>query len=173
MIFNEEFMPKSDQEIHSNRYMLIPRTLILVIRGDEVLLIKGGPRKRLWANLYNGIGGHIERGEDVITAARRELKEEAGLIVADLCLVGTILVDASDSTGVGIYVMRGNFIGGKTRSSEEGELEWVKMSDLDRLPLVEDLKIILRRMMSMRTSDAPFSARSYYDADDRLQVLFG
>lgn len=166
-------MPKSDQEIDSNRYMLIPRTLILIIRGDEVLLIKGGPHKRLWANLYNGIGGHIERGEDVITAARRELKEEAGLIVAELCLVGTILVDASDSIGVGIYVMRGNYIDGKTRPSEEGELEWVKMSDLDRLPLVEDLKIILMHMMSMRTSDAPFSARSYYDADDRLQVLFG
>jgi 8-oxo-dGTP diphosphatase len=59
--------------------MVIPRSLIFVTRPGKVLLIKGHPRKRLWANRYNGIGGHIEYGEDLVKAAERELLEESGL----------------------------------------------------------------------------------------------
>jgi len=166
-------MPESNQRIDSNRYKLIPRTLIFILRGDEVLLIKGSPQKRIWTNIYNGIGGHIERGEDVNASATRELEEETGLIVHNLRLVGTILVDANEMTGVGIYIMIGNYVDGEIRTSEEGLLEWVKMSDLEHLPLVEDVKIILKRIVSMKANSPPFSARSYYDADDRLQLLFG
>ncbi|MDP3183744.1 MAG: NUDIX domain-containing protein, partial [Anaerolineales bacterium] len=67
-------MPASEQGVSRDRYMLIPRTLIFLRRGDSVLLIKGAPHKRLWANKYNGVGGHLERGEDVLSAARRELQ---------------------------------------------------------------------------------------------------
>ena len=72
-------MPASDQGIRRDRYMLIPRTLIFLRRGESVLLIRGAPNKPLWANKYNGVGGHIERGEDALSAARRELREETGL----------------------------------------------------------------------------------------------
>ena len=52
-------MPKSDQGVRNDRYKIIPRTLIFVTRGEQVLLLKGAEHKRLWANQYNGIGGHV------------------------------------------------------------------------------------------------------------------
>jgi len=55
-------MPQSDQGVTRDRYMLIPRTIIFLRRGDFCLLIKGAPTKRLWAGKYNGVGGHVERG---------------------------------------------------------------------------------------------------------------
>ena len=59
-------MPKSDQGVRNDRYKIIPRTLIFVTRGEQVLLLKGAVHKRLWANQYNGIGGHVEQGEDAL-----------------------------------------------------------------------------------------------------------
>ena len=91
-------MPSSDQGISTDRYMLIPRVLIFLTRGDTVLLLKGAPTKRLWANQYNGIGGHVERGEDVLSAARRELMEEVAI---DDVKDAPVAVISDDSTEVG------------------------------------------------------------------------
>jgi len=166
-------MPKSDQGVLNDRYKVIPRTLIFITRRDQVLLLKGAAHKRLWANQYNGIGGHIERGEDALSAARRELAEESGLQVPDLALYGTVLVDAGESTGIGIYVYRGNYEGGELISSDEGQLEWIEFRNLDRIPLVEDLKVLLPRLLEILPGDPPFSALYYYDEQDELHIRFG
>jgi 8-oxo-dGTP diphosphatase len=166
-------MPKSDQGVRSDRYQVIPRTLIFVTRGEQVLLLKGAPHKRLWANLYNGIGGHIERGEDPLSAARRELVEESCLQVSSLALVGTVIADASEWTGIGIFVYKGKYEEGEPVSSEEGQLEWVDVNELDRYPLVEDLKVVLPLLLSMAPGDPPFSALYDYDEKDQLRVRFG
>lgn len=166
-------MPRSDQGIHNDRYKVIPRTLIFLMWGEQVLLLKGAAHKRLWANQYNGIGGHIERGEDALSAARRELSEESGLQVSSLVLCGTVLVDAGELTGIGIYVYKGNYEGGEIISSDEGQLEWINIYELNQVPMVEDLKVLLPRLLRMLPCDPPFSALYDYDEKDELRIHFG
>jgi 8-oxo-dGTP diphosphatase len=163
-------MPQSDQGITKDRYVLIPRTAIFVRNGDGYLLIKGAPTKRLWAGKYNCLGGHVERGEDVLSSAGRELLEETGLS-ADLWLCGTVIVDAGE-TGVCLFVVCGENVRGEIHASGEGAVEWVGRDALHDLPVVEDLPILLGQVDSMRRGDPPFSARSYYDKDDKLTVVF-
>ncbi|MEA2007565.1 MAG: NUDIX domain-containing protein [Chloroflexota bacterium] len=163
-------MPVSDQGVTQDRYTLIPRTLIFITRGDSVLLLKGAPDKRIWANYYNGVGGHIERGEDVLSAARRELAEETGLSVNNLWLCGTVIVDTQRSPGIGLYVFKGESEGGSLTPSPEGDLEWVPFGNIARKPLVEDLYVILPKVLRMRETQPPFAARYFYDRDEKLVV---
>ena len=171
-------MPSSDQGINLDRYLLVPRTLIFLFKEDKILLIKGGSDKRLWAGLYNGLGGHVERGEDILSAAHRELSEETGIEVQDLWLCGLITVDTGDNVGVGIYILRGDLptISGdysdQLPPTTEGILEWVQIDQLHILPLVDDLPVLLPRILQAQLGDPPFSAHYWYDEEDRLMILF-
>ena len=164
-------MPASDQGVSRDRYMLITRVLIFLTRGTLVLLLKGAATKRLWANKYNGVGGHVEPGEDILSAAQRELCEETGL-TADLRLCGTVVVDTSENPGIGIYVFTGECPEGELAASAEGTLEWVSFTDTPKLPAVADLLVFLDRIQKMKAGNPPFSARSFYDRDGKLIMKF-
>lgn len=166
-------MPPADQGIDRQRYALIPRTLIFLTRTDEVLLIKGAPDKRLWAGMYNGVGGHVERGEDVLSAAFRELKEETGYSGIELWLCGTVIVDVESNLGVGIYIYRGEAAGKQPINSAEGDLVWVPRSAVFDLPLVEDLHVLLPRVLAARRGEPSFAAHIAYDSTGKLIIEFG
>lgn len=165
-------MPVSDQGLTANRYMVIPRTAIFLRCDDAYLLLKGAPTKRLWANYYNGLGGHIERGEDALSAAKRELLEEADL-VADLWLCGTLIIDTDQDTGICLYIFTGQTPRVEAKASPEGMAEWIPFERLTEFPVVEDIPIILGRIHTMQRGDPPFAARSFYDEEKRLNVVFG
>ena len=165
-------MPVADQGINPDRYQLIPRTLIFLTRGESVLLIKGASQKRIWPDRYNGLGGHVERGEDILNAAKREVLEETGLIPDELWLAGTVTVDTGQEIGIGLYVMKGTSNRGEVHPSEEGALEWVLFEEIGEKDLVEDLPVLIPRVIEAKISDPPFSARYFYDQNDQLIVEF-
>jgi 8-oxo-dGTP diphosphatase len=164
-------MPLSDQGVNRDRFQLIPRVLIFLRQDAFVLLIKGAPTKRLWANKYNGVGGHLEPGEDILTAARRELREETSLS-ADLWLCGTVVIETGQNPGICLFIFTGECKAGQPRPSAEGSVKWVPLDKIPELPVVEDLPTLLARVVSMKRGEPPFSARSFYDRQERLVVQF-
>ncbi len=57
--------------------------------------------------------------------------------------------------------------------SDEGELEWVEIDKIGGLPLVEDLHILLPRILEMKRTDPPFSAQFAYDPEGKMVIRFG
>jgi 8-oxo-dGTP diphosphatase len=143
-----------------------------LFHGHDVLLLKGDPDKRIWPNRYNGIGGHLEAGEDLLTAAQREIVEETGLPVDDLCLRGVVIVDVEPEAGVLIGVFTGSVRSREFDDSPEGRLAWFAVDHLPVSELVPDVPWLLARLTGDGSDLPPFSARYHYDEDGKLVIEF-
>ena len=166
-------MGRAEQKVIPGRYQVYPRTLCFITSGTDILLIRGAPDKKIWPNLYNGVGGHLECDEDVCSAARREITEETGLTVRDLHLCGIINIPVPvDDSGVMLFVFTARAVDRSHRASSEGSLEWVDLNRVGQLPVVEDLPMLLPRALAHRDGAPPFFARYWYDEQDRLRAVF-
>lgn len=154
------------------RWIVIPRTLCFITNGDDVLLMKRAPHKRIFPNRYNGVGGHIERNEDPLTSARREILEETGLNVRELELRAVYNIDANEESGILLFVFVARSNSREVIANSEGTLHWIPISKVFQFDLVEDLPIILPRVLDTSTSDFPLFLHVGYDADDCIQMRF-
>jgi 8-oxo-dGTP diphosphatase len=152
-------MKVSDQGARRDRHVAIPRTLVFLTSANDageecVLLLRGAPTKRLWANRYNGLGGHVEAGENVRDAALREVLEETGIVPHTLILRGVVHIDAGmDEAGVirpGIlvFIFRGHSDLLSPIATAEGRAEWVSLPQVLALPMVDDLPDLLSRTLA-------------------------
>lgn len=146
------------QNVDRSRYALIPRTLCFLVDQDRVLLLRLAESKGDWAGLYNGVGGHVERGESPLESCRREVLEETGLEPRDLKLCGVATVDAAEDLGVGLYVFVGQ-AQGDTVTTAEGRTAWFAIDKLKTIPTVDDVPSLLPKALACyREQAAPFVA---------------
>ncbi len=115
-------------------------TLGYVLSPDrsQVLMIHRNKRPGdLHFGKFNGLGGRLERGEDIVTGMRREILEESGLVADHLRLRGTISWPGFGKDGedwFGFIFLIESWHGELNAGNHEGTLEWVPLNALFTLP---------------------------------------
>jgi len=170
-------MGAQEQGADLNRWRVIPRTLIFIRNGDDVLLMKRSLHKRVFPGRYNGIGGHIERDEEPYTSALREITEETGLpstALRNVQLRGIDHIDTGDSGGIMLFIFTAWAQTREVRGGDEGMLHWVPLSEVTSLPLVEDVEILLKRIFATDRveSEPPFFAHVHYNHHGEMIMRF-
>ena len=160
-------MSKNPQKILADRYLVVPRTIIFILKENQVLLQKASETKKIFPGYYNGVGGHIERGETPLEGARRELQEETGLSCEDLRLTGTIHIDVNEQQGILLFVFYGSQVTGTITESSEGELHWIYRSEIQNLKIVEDVPELIQNSMLSIELGKRFFAKYLYDLEGR------
>ena len=120
---------------------------ILSPDGRRVLLIHRNRRPDdAHLGKYNGLGGKLHAGEDVVACLRREVREEAGLECVELRLRGTVSWPGFGKHGedwFGFLFRIDRFSGQPRADNAEGTLEWVGLDRLSGLPLWEGDRFFL------------------------------
>jgi 8-oxo-dGTP diphosphatase len=89
---------------------------------------------------YNGLGGKMKAGEDVVSCMTREIREESGLDCTRMQLRGTINWNGFGAEGedwLGFVFLITEFSGTVRQRNEEGDLIWYPIADLAHLPMWE------------------------------------
>jgi 8-oxo-dGTP diphosphatase len=109
--------------------------------GRRVLLIHRNRRPDdAHFGKYNGLGGKLHAGEDVVAGMRREIREEAGLECDTMLLRGTISWPGFGKHGedwFGFIFRIDAWNGTPLTENDEGTLEWVDVARVLDLPLWE------------------------------------
>jgi NAD+ diphosphatase len=109
---------------------LSPAVIVLISRGDEVLLARspGFP-----AGMYSVLAGFVEPGESIEETIGREIREEVGIEVENVRYFGSQPWPFPNSLMIGFTA---DYAGGELRTEPE-EIEdagWYTVNDLPPLP---------------------------------------
>ena len=131
-------------------------TLCYIEKDDCYLMLHRVTKKNdINKDKWIGVGGHFEANESPEECLLREVKEETGLTLTSWRFRGIVtFVSDNDFNEYMCVYTADSFTGtsGKERECDEGKLEWVKKSDIEKLELWEGDKIFLRLL----AEDAPF-----------------
>jgi 8-oxo-dGTP diphosphatase len=89
---------------------------------------------------YNGLGGKLEAGEDIVVGMKREIREEAGIECDKLELRGTVSWPGFGKDGqdwFGFIFRIEAYTGAPFAGNDEGTLVWVERDNILDLPLWE------------------------------------
>jgi len=159
-----------NQKANHKRYKVIPRTLVFLFKNHEVLLIKNIKRGRFGFGKWNGLGGHIEKGENPIEAAKREVLEESGISIRNLELDYITLLDSDDRVGICLFIFHGYVNNKKFINADEGDLCWIAIDKLNQIDCVVDAARLIKLIRSKPKKQLPVFLKYYYAKNDKLII---
>lgn len=155
------------------RYQMVPRTLIFIQKGDDLLMLSKVKSTSFGFGKINGVGGHMEQSEEPFEAARREILEETGLEVRQLDLAAILFIDIHDTPGIEVFVFKGQYSSGEVRDSEEGHLEWMSREAIDQYEKkVKDLPFLIKVIDEHKANTPPAMIKYLYDENGEMRIVY-
>lgn len=132
------------------KVILTNMCMILDELNESVLLIN---RKKSWpGNAFPG--GHVKTSEAIVPSVIREIKEETGLDIYEPHLVSVRdwYIEETNERTVSFLFVTTKFEG-NLKESDEGEIYWVKVKDLETLDFAKGFKDQLHVFFENKTSE--------------------
>ncbi len=122
----------------------VKTTLAYIEDEDRYLLLHRVKKENdLNEGKWIGVGGKLEKGESMVTAFKREIKEETGLEVKNYSYLGKIDFLNDRYPPERMFLFKVTSFSGELTECDEGELAWVKKEDMSKLPMWEGDKAFL------------------------------
>lgn len=115
------------------RTEMVELTNLCMIKDGDKYLLQNRVKKD-WQG-YTFPGGHIEPGESIVQSAIREVKEETGLTMKNLRLVGVKQFWAESGRYI-VFLFAATQFTGELKSSYEGEVGWFTKEEMKNINLV-------------------------------------
>lgn len=108
-----------------------------IVQNNKVLMHKRADNKKKFPGFWIGPGGHVDEGEDVLTTAIREVKEETGVEISASKIKLKVLAfhHHIDRGEVWMeYLFRATLDSQqKVISSDEGKSQWIEIDSLQQM----------------------------------------
>jgi len=113
-------------------------------------------------------GGHVEDNESIYESTVREIYEETGLHISDLQQAGLIHMNSPVNSERRIIFLykTSHFSGELIQNSPEGTVQWVKLTDMENMPLAPNMKEYLNVFLSDNISEV------YITQNDKGETVF-
>ena len=140
-------------------FVLMKMTTLCYIENNDCYLMLHRTKKKKDVNKdkWIGVGGHAEGNETPQECLLREVKEETGLLLTSYKFRGLITFISDEYEAEMMCLFTADGYTGELITCNEGELEWVKKSDVPQLPTWEGdaqfLKLLLedeKRFFAMK-----------------------
>jgi 8-oxo-dGTP diphosphatase len=137
-------------------------SLVFVLRGDEVLLIR--KKRGLGAGKIDAPGGRLEPGESPAACAVREVQEEVGVTPLGACQRGELSFQFVDGYALHLFVFVADGCEGEPYETPEAAPRWVPRVNIPIAEMWADVAIWLPRILAGES----VRARFVFDGDSML-----
>lgn len=147
---------------------MINTTLCYIEHGDGYLMLHRVKKENdINRDKWIGLGGKFEKDESPEECLLREVYEESGLRLTSWRYRGIVTFVNTVCTTEYMHLFTADEFEGKIGACDEGELEWIKKSELMKLTLWEGDKIFLRLLDE---NEPFFSLKLSYDGDELISA---
>lgn len=138
-------------------------TLCIIHKHPQVLL--GMKKRGFGEGKWNGFGGKVNEGEDIMEAAKREMLEETGINIGDIEHFGVLDFEWKDNPEIlEVNIFKARDFEGEPSESEEMRPQWFHIDEIPFMEMWPDD----RYWFSLFLKDRKFKGRFLFDEKDNV-----